>query len=128
MRRRPPRSTRTDTLFPYTTLFLSTRIEALFIDAESDRAFGIALVLMDLNDAVVFGAQLRVGLRQRRSIASLRHASGRIDRQVHRAVALIRVVRNRHGLAALRGITVLFQIVVDAPVVVYRQSTRLNSR
>src|SRR3546814_10738268 len=25
MRRRPPRSTRTDTLFPYTTLFRSTR-------------------------------------------------------------------------------------------------------
>src|SRR3546814_1604485 len=28
MRRRPPRSTRTDTLFPYTTLFRSTRLDA----------------------------------------------------------------------------------------------------
>src|SRR3546814_12446178 len=28
MRRRPPRSTRTDTLFPYTTLFRSQRSEA----------------------------------------------------------------------------------------------------
>src|SRR3546814_6303127 len=28
MRRRPPRSTLTDTLFPYTTLFRSTAIEA----------------------------------------------------------------------------------------------------
>src|SRR3546814_12219927 len=34
MRRRPPRSTRTDTLFPYTTLFRSTRrkIEASACD------------------------------------------------------------------------------------------------
>src|SRR3546814_3757017 len=29
MRRRPPRSTRTDTLFPYTTLFRSLRVEAV---------------------------------------------------------------------------------------------------
>src|SRR3546814_15417454 len=29
MRRRPPRSTRTDTLFPYTTLFRSPRVPAL---------------------------------------------------------------------------------------------------
>src|SRR3546814_13446785 len=29
MRRRPPRSTRTDTLFPYTTLFRSARRELL---------------------------------------------------------------------------------------------------
>src|SRR3546814_17540039 len=29
MRRRPPRSTRTDTLFPYTTLFRSDRIEQI---------------------------------------------------------------------------------------------------
>src|SRR3546814_2655337 len=29
MIRRPPRSTRTDTLFPYTTLFRSTRLAAL---------------------------------------------------------------------------------------------------
>src|SRR3546814_10040358 len=30
MKRRPPRSTRTDTLFPYTTLFRSTDEAALF--------------------------------------------------------------------------------------------------
>src|SRR3546814_16474313 len=36
MRRRPPRSTRTDTLFPYTTLFRSLR-EIRPIDAEPGR-------------------------------------------------------------------------------------------
>src|SRR3546814_819139 len=32
MIRRPPRSTRTDTLFPYTTLFRSPRLPGSFID------------------------------------------------------------------------------------------------
>src|SRR3546814_542691 len=32
MRRRPPRSTRTDTLFPYTTLFRSRRTDHVLID------------------------------------------------------------------------------------------------
>src|SRR3546814_13030612 len=31
MIRRPPRSTRTDTLFPYTTLFRSQRVQFLFL-------------------------------------------------------------------------------------------------
>src|SRR3546814_6504998 len=37
MIRRPPRSTRTDTLFPYTTLFRSDRFEAVF---EMRQGFG----------------------------------------------------------------------------------------
>src|SRR3546814_1604847 len=41
MYRRPPRSTRTDTLFPYTTLFRSLRIEQAG-DNPSLRAIGIA--------------------------------------------------------------------------------------
>src|SRR3546814_19667969 len=38
MIRRPPRSTRTDTLFPYTTLFRSLRVRAfeLVVDPEGD--------------------------------------------------------------------------------------------
>src|SRR3546814_13710661 len=34
MIRRPPRSTRTDTLFPYTTLFRSTDVDVLSVTAE----------------------------------------------------------------------------------------------
>src|SRR3546814_14712135 len=37
MRRRPPRSTRTDTLFPYTTLFRSQRQRRIFL---TERAVG----------------------------------------------------------------------------------------
>src|SRR3546814_13769461 len=35
MRRRPPRSTRTDTLFPYTTLFRSTSSTTAYIESAS---------------------------------------------------------------------------------------------
>src|SRR3546814_1285420 len=40
MIRRPPRSTRTDTLFPYTTLFRSRRRQAE-VDADMDRQAGV---------------------------------------------------------------------------------------
>src|SRR3546814_11263229 len=38
MRRRPPRSTRTDTLFPYTTLFRSDEAEERPVAGEARRA------------------------------------------------------------------------------------------
>src|SRR3546814_2497041 len=52
MIRRPPRSTRTDTLFPYTTLFRSLRLmnDARKITHETrtgDRAWAIAWVIAD---------------------------------------------------------------------------------
>src|SRR3546814_15997946 len=43
MIRRPPRSTRTDTLFPYTTLFRSVLREALTEDARKARTEGADL-------------------------------------------------------------------------------------
>src|SRR3546814_2008303 len=42
MIRRPPRSTRTDTLFPYTTLFRSRRLRPDVADAEAARGAGEA--------------------------------------------------------------------------------------
>src|SRR3546814_17396901 len=41
MIRRPPRSTRTDTLLPYTTLFRSTIIASLTLDGDVRARFGI---------------------------------------------------------------------------------------
>src|SRR3546814_13760439 len=46
MKRRPPRSTRTDTLFPYTTLFRSRRGRRL-----ADRRLDLARCLGDLGHA-----------------------------------------------------------------------------
>src|SRR3546814_6290032 len=37
MIRRPPRSTRTDTLFPYTTLFRSVEVARLLLELQEDR-------------------------------------------------------------------------------------------
>src|SRR3546814_3958737 len=47
MIRLPPRSTRTDTLFPYTTLFRSAGIERddLYLDAVAENEMGDRLVL-----------------------------------------------------------------------------------
>src|SRR3546814_13292124 len=50
MIRRPPRSTRTDTLFPYTTLFRSQRIAGHPV---LDTAIGIAHVQIDRIDQCV---------------------------------------------------------------------------
>src|SRR3546814_5561830 len=44
MIRRPPRSTRTDTLFPYTTLFRSTHISAMGADGPGKQELDPALV------------------------------------------------------------------------------------
>src|SRR3546814_8855483 len=41
MIRRPPRSTRTDTLFPYTTLFRSAPIRRMRIEEAADQQIGL---------------------------------------------------------------------------------------
>src|SRR3546814_18933651 len=64
MIRRPPRSTRTDTLFPYTTLFRSASCfvsisltaesgGAVFIESQLIRGVGMILAMMFLNQATV---------------------------------------------------------------------------
>src|SRR3546814_3487310 len=43
MIRRPPRSTRTDTLFPYTTLFRSTLMSDTTIPAQNDKSVDLVI-------------------------------------------------------------------------------------
>src|SRR3546814_16038190 len=74
MIRRPPRSTRTDTLFPYTTLFRSRELEA---------AAGLGLaVFLALDDAAVAGEEAGAldGGTQRRPVAGQRLADAVLDR------------------------------------------------
>src|SRR3546814_18672567 len=67
MRRRPPRSTRTDTLFPYTTLFRSRRLtreqcdQLVTIPMPGDTAQGVE----SLNVSVAAGVTLFEAVRQR---------------------------------------------------------------
>src|SRR3546814_17144155 len=51
MIRRPPRSTRTDTLFPYTTLFRSPRRHA---DHDLGAAKGVGLAAVNLGDEMLY--------------------------------------------------------------------------
>src|SRR3546814_13156329 len=44
---RPPRSTRTDTLFPYTTLFRSAVVEPLVVIVDRHRQHALGIVLSD---------------------------------------------------------------------------------
>src|SRR3546814_3137284 len=62
MKRRPPRSTRTDTLVPYTTLFRSADLDAAEVmDAlvDNDRVRVFALILEGVRDAPKFLAACR---------------------------------------------------------------------
>src|SRR3546814_1805797 len=66
MRRRPPRSTRTDTLFPYTTLFRSLKKRAAFnaafagFDIDAVAAFGETDRERLLQDAGIIRNRLKV--------------------------------------------------------------------
>src|SRR3546814_17292345 len=60
MRRRPPRSTRTDTLFPYTTLFRS--------GADLEAAAGACQLDQQRHELALLGRDLHAGTRQRRGL------------------------------------------------------------
>src|SRR3546814_9970280 len=62
MRRRPPRSTRTDTLFPYTTLFRSGRGLRQRFGLGGDRVLVVALHCFTSRSDGVFDRLLLVGL------------------------------------------------------------------
>src|SRR3546814_13235492 len=60
MIRRPPRSTRTDTLFPYTTLFLSREAARLLGDGDGDDRLALLAQLGALGD-VAQAVEIDVG-------------------------------------------------------------------
>src|SRR3546814_11411976 len=97
MIRRPPRSTRTDTLFPYTTLFRSRELEA---------AAGLGLaVFLALDDAAVAGEEAGAldGGTQRRLVAGQRLADAVLDRAGLAGEAAAADRRDAVILAAARG-------------------------
>src|SRR3546814_2309873 len=64
MLRRPPRFTRTDTLFPYTPLFRSAQLQAFALDrveTRADDAFGGAAADVDHQPQVAGLGRLRMG-------------------------------------------------------------------
>src|SRR3546814_4228589 len=67
MRRRPPRSTRTDTLFPYTTLFRSVGVPIHITKGDRPRTVYPPLRLLDHTDWYVGEDRARIVRRVRRS-------------------------------------------------------------
>src|SRR3546814_7577078 len=79
MIRRPPRSTRTDTLFPYTTLFRS----ALDVDAARSDVGGdddVDLAVLELGDHALARLLLHVAVQRGGVEAACRQLVGQLDR------------------------------------------------
>src|SRR3546814_2357359 len=78
MIRRPPRSTRTDTLFPYTTLFRSDRPVVVEVDLQrGTRAGDVGVVVIVLGVADALGCRRGRGSARRavRRVRSEEHTS-----------------------------------------------------
>src|SRR3546814_14157607 len=91
MIRRPPRSTRTDTLFPYTTLFRS--VDAEFVDAHR-RVLELGLAGHRIDDRIDQRTDARVG----------RELIVPVDRHEHLAAAhLATSAHARNQRAPVRG-------------------------
>src|SRR3546814_13742243 len=91
MRRRPPRSTRTDTLFPYTTLFRAIddmkRLAAAFAeDIRRRRAAGISAA-GERPDSFLFAIDMR-GPEQFRILADKLAARGHSQRRIEKILGL----------------------------------------
>src|SRR3546814_2065261 len=106
MIRRPPRSTRTDTLFPYTTLFRSARAQVAAVEVEQVEE-------VEHHAVAAAGGEVRLQGGEVGGAAVLLHHQLAIENGVlHRQ----RGQRGNHRLAKLGG-----------PVEPDRKSTRLNS-
>src|SRR3546814_2661850 len=96
MIRRPPRSTRTDTLFPYTTLFRSTAAsrQRQFREAVAERRrIGLDAVAVDV--AVKRRAEIDVGaggsLRRRRQLEAEQPGRRRSEEHTSELQSLMRI-------------------------------------
>src|SRR3546814_3489902 len=120
MRRRPPRSTRTDTLFPYTTLFRSNRRRSV----HTTRAYlATAHRLIDFleghNGGAVAAACFQdVTLQDVRAFLGQRRVAGLANASAARALSAVRAFFDWLGDEGLAG-----KGALDGD----RKSTRLNS-
>src|SRR3546814_18500343 len=119
MIRRPPRSTRTDTLFPYTTLFRSLETYKMFAYDEGwARRINEAIDSGLTAEAAIERVQQRTRMRMREiDDPFLRERMHDLEDLSNR---LLRIVSGQLGTAE-QPIREIFQIVQD------RKSTRLNS-
>src|SRR3546814_3398570 len=110
MIRRPPRSTRTDTLFPYTTLFRSALgvpgdVDILTSDKVIGRKLGSDVEQRILGHTELYDARLRLhfGFREMAALG-LRNVLrlGRASAQLHRDITIAIRCLLRHNLATFQ--------------------------
>src|SRR3546814_6095677 len=123
MIRRPPRSTRTDTLFPYTTLFRSSVFDQGDIDGAAkiyavEAAGGDLGLVLEVISRVACDDTDRAAHRiapEERSLRPFQHLDA------------LQVEKIRVGANVPRKIYAV-HIYADARFEIHRKSTRLNSR
>src|SRR3546814_13763929 len=130
MQRRPPRTTRTDILFPYTTLFRSVEREQAWLDLVDGEAGDRAGELGREGGAL---AGLGAGLGAALGVPRLRflgegEAVGEVERRLE-AVGQARLDAGAHHQAVDHHLDVVFALLVErrGGVDLDRKSTRLNS-
>src|SRR3546814_17387812 len=104
MIRRPPRSTRTDTLFPYTTLFRSRR-QAEEARGAGDALPGLEMAMLAIGEAILF----------RRVLVALSRRDQRLALRRPILVEHFRQFGNPRGVGRI-GIGELGQIIVFTAV------------
>src|SRR3546814_20348684 len=105
MIRPPPRSTRTDTLFPYTTLFRSLALDALAA-GEHDRLGGGALgedLRAAVDDHIVEAGRTEHGHARLQRQDALRAAGGRVGGVAALVVADVDAAADRLDRAVAHG-------------------------
>src|SRR3546814_8308978 len=140
MIRRPPRSTRTDTLFPYTTLFRSVhRTDRGVVVRVADRVHGLghdltqlavglvlALALLVLDHAALFIEGLLVDRAEQVAHAVGLHPQRHVQRSGGHVLEVVGAVAVG-GAVHVGGTGLLERLEVIARMVLGRKSTRLNS-
>src|SRR3546814_4788724 len=103
MIRRPPRSTRTDTLFPYTTLFRSSSIRTFWRGSRPGEQLA-ALGPENQGKPGHRADQKGIGQRQRRSVILLadRRADGGGERSEEHTSELQSLMRNSYAVFCLK--------------------------
>src|SRR3546814_4722138 len=93
MIRRPPRSTRTDTLFPYTTLFRSTGFSECFIHRRLGREADDrnALLTVILADGINLGLTRMAETCRGASLRQLAHLHDRSEEHTSELQSLMRI-------------------------------------
>src|SRR3546814_9316320 len=102
MLRRQPSSTRTDTLFPYATLFRSTRIG---ISGHPQIAFHlvpVAAARMEKGEAALFGGQVSVRGRAADAAQPPRHTAFRRQRSEEHTSELQSLMRISYAVFCLK--------------------------